>query len=105
MPLEGGRDWRIVDAVNAIFKYQLDHDDRTIFFGQDIEDPKGGVFGLTKGLSTAHPDRVVNSPLAEATIVGAACGMASYGMRPVFEIQFVDVFFVWVIVLHRFVGE
>ena len=90
VPLEGGRDWRIVDAVNAIFKYRLDNDERTMFFGQDIEDPKGGVFGLTKGLSTAHPTRVVNSPLAEATIVGAACGMASYGMRPVFEIQFVD---------------
>jgi 2-oxoisovalerate dehydrogenase E1 component len=90
VPLEGGRNWRIVDAVNAIFKYALDHDQRTIFFGQDIEDPKGGVFGLTKGLSTAHPDRVFNAPLAEATIVGAACGMACYGLRPVFEIQFVD---------------
>ena len=90
VPLAGGRNWRIIDAVNAVFRHALDHDDRYVFFGQDIEDPKGGVFGLTKGLSTAHPDRVFNSPLAEATIVGAACGMACYGLRPVFEIQFVD---------------
>ncbi len=90
VPIAGGRNWRIIDAINAVFRHALEKDDRYVFFGQDIEDPKGGVFGLTKGLSTAHPDRVFNAPLAEATIVGAACGMASYGMRPVFEIQFVD---------------
>lgn len=90
VPIAGGRNWRIIDAVNAVFRHALEKDDRYVFFGQDIEDPKGGVFGLTKGLSTAHPERVFNAPLAEATIVGAACGMASYGMRPVFEIQFVD---------------
>ncbi|HUS38306.1 MAG TPA: thiamine pyrophosphate-dependent enzyme [Pirellulales bacterium] len=89
-PLEGGRKWRMVDAINHVFRQALEKDDRYVFFGQDIADPKGGVFGLTKGLSTAHPDRVFNSPLAEATIVGVACGMANYGMRPVFELQFID---------------
>ena len=63
-----------------------------IFFGEDIEDPKGGVFGLTKGLSEAFPKQVFNSPLAEATIIGSAVGMASYGWKPVFELQFVDFF-------------
>ncbi len=89
-PIEGGRKWRIVDALNATFRHGLETSDRYVFFGQDIEDPKGGVFGLTKGLSATFPERVFNSPLAEATICGVAVGMACYGMRPLFELQFVD---------------
>lgn len=89
-PIEGGRKWRMVDALNHVFKVALDRDKRYVFFGEDIEDPKGGVFKLTDGLSTAYPDRVFNSPLAEATIIGVACGLACYGMRPVFELQFID---------------
>ena len=89
-PLEGGRRWRMVDAINSVFKHGLENDDDYVFFGEDIEDPKGGVFRLTAGLSDGHPDRVFNSPLAEATIAGVACGMACYGMKPVFEMQFVD---------------
>jgi 2-oxoisovalerate dehydrogenase E1 component len=81
---------RMLDAVNRVFHDALDRDRRTIFFGEDVMDPLGGVFKLTTGLSTDHPDRVFNSPLAEATIVGIGCGLASYGMRPVFELQFVD---------------
>ena len=61
-----------------------------LYFGEDVEDPKGGVFGLTKGLSARFPDRVFNSPLAEATIMGVAAGAAAAGMAPIFEIQFVD---------------
>ena len=89
-PLDGDRDWRMVDAINRVFQEGLETDRRFVFFGEDIEDPKGGVFGITKGLSTGFPDRVFNSPLAEATIAGVAAGLACYGMRPVFEIQFVD---------------
>ncbi len=59
-------------------------------WGEDIADPKGGVFGVTRGLSTAHPDRITNSPLAEASIVGVAQGMAIAGYKPVIEIQFGD---------------
>src|SRR5262249_15873234 len=54
------------------------------------EDPKGGVFRLTQKLSTEFPKQVFNSPLAESTILGVACGMAAYGKRPVFELQFID---------------
>lgn len=89
-PLEGGRKWRMVDAINAVFKHGLANDERYVFFGEDIEDPKGGVFRLTADLSTQFPERVFNAPLAEATIMGVAVGMACYGMRPVFELQFVD---------------
>ena len=89
-PIEGGRRMRIVDGLNEVFQAALDNSDKFVFFGEDIEDPKGGVFGLTSGLSTAFPDRVFNSPLAEATIAGVACGLACYGKRPVFELQFID---------------
>ncbi len=85
-----GKSWRMLDAVNHVFRQGLKHDRRYVFFGEDIEDPMGGVFKLTNGLSTEFPDRVYNSPLAEATIMGVACGLASYGMRPVFELQFID---------------
>jgi len=87
---EGCSDWRMLDAVNETFRQALDNNRRYVFFGEDICDPMGGVFKLTNGLSTKYPDRVFNSPLAEATIVGVACGLAAYGYRPVFELQFID---------------
>jgi 2-oxoisovalerate dehydrogenase E1 component len=80
----------MVSAINTTFRKALENDPGVVFFGEDIEDPKGGVFGLTKGLSDAFPKQVFNSPLAEATILGVAVGMASTGMRPVFELQFID---------------
>lgn len=89
-PIEGGRKLRMVDALNSVFKHGLNTNDDFIFFGEDIEAPKGGVFGLTADLSAEHPTKVFNSPLAEATIVGVGIGMACYGRRPVFEIQFID---------------
>jgi 2-oxoisovalerate dehydrogenase E1 component len=88
-PIETGA-MTMVEAINRTFRKALENDPGVIFFGEDIEDPKGGVFGLTKGLSDAFPKQVFNSPLAEATIVGSAVGMAAYGLRPVFELQFVD---------------
>ena len=81
---------RMLDAVNRTFHAALDQLPDVVFFGEDIADPKGGVFNLTKGLSTKDPSRAVNSPLAESTIMGVSVGLASYGKRPCFEIQFVD---------------
>jgi 2-oxoisovalerate dehydrogenase E1 component len=80
----------MVGAINTTFQKALAGDSRIIFFGEDIEDPKGGVFGLTKGLSEAFPKQVFNAPLAEATIMGVAVGIAAYGWMPVFELQFID---------------
>lgn len=88
--LELGESCRILDAVNKTFHHAMDELSDVVFFGEDIADPKGGVFNLTKGLSTKDPSRAVNSPLAESTIMGIAVGLASYGKRPCFEIQFVD---------------
>ncbi len=82
--------YRIGDVVNQILRLGLTRDARRIIFGEDIEDPKGGVFRLTQKLSTEFPEQVFNSPLAESTILGVACGLASYGKRPVFELQFID---------------
>lgn len=87
--IEGGN-LTMVDTINATFKKALESDPKIIFFGEDIEDPKGGVFGLTKGLSDAYPNQVFNSPLAEATILGVAVGLSAYGHKPVFELQFID---------------
>ena len=82
--------YRIGDTVNKTLRAGLEDDSRRILFGEDIEDPKGGVFRLTQKLSTDFPKQVFNSPLAESTILGVACGLAAYGKRPVFELQFID---------------
>ena len=77
-------------AMREVFRYKLLNDESVYLLGEDIEDNKGDVFGVTKGLSTQFPGRVVNSPLAEATIVGVCIGMALTGKRPVAFIQFAD---------------
>ena len=80
----------MVTAVNATLQCALERNDRVVMFGEDIEDPKGGVFGITKGLSRRFPGRVMNAPLAEATIIGTAVGLGATGWMPVFEVQFID---------------
>lgn len=82
--------YRIGDTVNKTLRAGLENDQQRILFGEDIEDPKGGVFRLTQKLSSEFPKQVFNSPLAESTILGVACGLAAYGKRPVFEMQFID---------------
>jgi 2-oxoisovalerate dehydrogenase E1 component len=82
--------YRIGDTINKTLRLGLEEDSDRIVFGEDVEDPKGGVFRLTQKLSTEFPKQVYNSPLAESTILGVACGLASYGKRPVFELQFID---------------
>jgi 2-oxoisovalerate dehydrogenase E1 component len=82
--------YRIGDTINKTLRLGLQENNGRIIFGEDVEDPKGGVFRLTQKLSTEFPKQVFNSPLAESTILGVACGLASYGKRPVFELQFID---------------
>jgi len=84
----------MVDAINHALKEELDKNSSVLVFGEDVEDDKGGVFTATKGLSTKFgTNRVFNSPLAEASIVGTAIGMALNGLKPVVEIQFGD--YIW----------
>ena len=83
-------DLSMLEAIRDVLGSHLKNNRRVSLYGQDIEDPKGDVFGLTKGLSTAYPDRVRNSPLCEATIVGTAVGRALAGEMPVAFLQFAD---------------
>ena len=84
----------LVDAINHAMSEEMEHNEKMVIYGEDIADPKGGVFTATKGLSEKFGDkRVFNSPLAEASIVGTAVGLASAGWRPCVEIQFGD--YIW----------
>jgi 2-oxoisovalerate dehydrogenase E1 component len=80
----------MIDAINHGLREEMEHNPRIVMWGEDVADPKGGVFGVTRGLGTAFPGHVENSPLAEASIVGVAQGMAIGGWKPVVEIQFGD---------------
>jgi len=84
----------IVDAINHALAEEMERNDKMIIYGQDVADPKGGVFTATKGLTDKYGnDRVFNSPLAESSIVGSAIGLATAGYKPVVEIQFGD--YIW----------
>ncbi|MEJ5350235.1 MAG: dehydrogenase E1 component subunit alpha/beta [Melioribacteraceae bacterium] len=84
----------MVDAINHALKEEMEFNDKIFLFGEDVADPKGGVFTATKGLSTKFGNnRVFNSPLAEASIIGVAIGMSLTGVKPCVEIQFGD--YIW----------
>ncbi len=80
----------MVEALNRGLREEMQSNSKIVMWGEDIADPKGGVFGVTRGLTNQFPDRVQNSPLAEASIVGVAGGMAIGGYKPIVEIQFAD---------------
>lgn len=81
----------MVDAINHALHEEMEKNPDMIIYGEDIQDKKGGVFTATKGLSTKYgTNRVFNSPLAEASIIGTAIGASLTGLKPVIEIQFAD---------------
>lgn len=89
--LPSGKPVVMVDAINHALHEEMAYNPKMLIWGEDVEDGKGGVFTATKGLSTKFGrDRVFNSQLAEASIVGAAFGAAVRGFKPVVEIQFAD---------------
>ncbi len=80
----------MTEAFREVLRARLAADDRVSLYGQDLEDPKGDVFGVTRSLSTQFPGRVRNSPLSESTILGTCIGRALAGGRPVAFLQFAD---------------
>ena len=68
----------------------MEDNTQVYLLGEDILDPYGGAFKVTRGLSTTFPDRVMTTPISEAGMTGIAGGMALRGLRPVVEIMFGD---------------
>jgi 2-oxoisovalerate dehydrogenase E1 component beta subunit len=80
----------LVQAINDALRTEMRRDERVVLLGEDIG-KVGGVFRVTEGLYEEFgADRVIDTPLAEAGIIGTAIGMALYGLKPVPEIQFLD---------------
>ncbi len=77
-------------AINRALGDWLAEDSRALLLGEDVRSPYGGAFKATRGLSDAHPGRVLNTPISEAGIVGIANGLALGGRRPIVEIMFGD---------------
>ncbi len=93
-PAGSGAPVVLVDALNHALAEALETNPAMVVYGQDVADPKGGVFTVTRGLSSRFgPERVFNSPLAESSIIGTAIGLAVHGFKPVVEIQFGD--YIW----------
>jgi len=77
-------------TINGALANWLAEDNRVLLLGEDIRAPYGGAFKVTRGLSKDYPDRVLNTPISEAGIVGVANGLALGGRRPIVEIMFGD---------------
>jgi len=80
----------VLEALNRGLHQAFAQDARVYLIGEDLLDPYGGAFKVSRGLSTKYPDRVLTSPVSEAAIVGIGAGMALRGLRPVVEIMFGD---------------
>ncbi len=78
----------VLEAVHEALDEALGADDRVFLLGEDLE--AGGVFRTTDGLAEKYPGRVLDTPLAESSIIGITIGAAHYGQRPIAEIQFAD---------------
>lgn len=89
-----GKPQVMVDAINQALREEMERDERIVVYGEDVAGEKGGVFTATRDLTAAFgASRCFNSPLAEASVVGTAVGLAASGFKPVVEIQFAD--YIW----------
>jgi len=80
----------VLDRLNYALHFAMESDSRVYLVGEDLLDPYGGAFRVSRGLSTRFPERVLTTPISEAAIIGVSNGMALRGLRPVAEIMFGD---------------
>ena len=78
----------VLSSLNEALHQSMELEPCGVLIGEDLLDPYGGAFNVTRVLSTRFPDRVISSPISEAGIAGMAAGMAMRGLRPVVEIMF-----------------
>lgn len=81
---------RYLESLQNALHELFEQDDVILLLGEDILDPYGGAFMVAKGLSTRFPDRVLTTPICEASLVGVGTGLALRGFRPIVEIMFAD---------------
>jgi len=81
---------RFITSLNQSLDKLLAENNNVLLFGEDLADPYGGAFKVSKGLSTKYPGKVISTPISEAMITGMAGGMAIGGLRPIVEIMFGD---------------
>jgi len=81
---------RVVENLNRGLHHAFATDEQVFLIGEDILDPYGGAFKVSKGLSSKYPDRVLTTPISESAIVGIAGGLALCGEKPIVEIMFGD---------------
>lgn len=80
----------VLESLNHGLHRAFQADERVLLLGEDVLDPYGGAFKVSRGISSSYPERVLTTPISEAGIVGVAAGMALRGLRPVVEIMFGD---------------
>lgn len=80
----------VLESLNTALHQALSDDERVYVLGEDLLDPYGGAFKVTRGLSSSYPGRVLTTPISEAGFIGVGAGMALRGLRPVVEIMFGD---------------
>jgi 2-oxoisovalerate dehydrogenase E1 component len=84
-----GEVFRMMDAIHDAIEYEMTHDENVFVLGVDAG-RGGNVFGLTRGLHARWPDRMLDTPISETAVMGAAVGAAMAGMRPVAELMYLD---------------
>ena len=78
---------KFIHSINHSLHNILEKDTGVIFYGEDLDDPYGGAFKASKGLSTKFPSRVISTPISEAAIIGMSGGMSIGGLKPIVEIK------------------
>lgn len=81
---------RYVESINKALDFFLKNFDDSFIIGEDLDDPYGGAFKATKGLSSKYPDRVISTPISESLIIGMATGLALKNHKVITEIMFGD---------------